>query len=1429
MMVVMALSLLAMSAEADIGSLPVYVEDSPAAQERIEEADQLLVQDRVSEAVERLQQVIEQYNQKLIPIAPGRFMDAGRYTQQRIVGDPVLWRAYRRRYDAAAERALVQARETQGPQRAEAFDAVLRQYGLTAAGLEAALDRVALYLEQADSGMARNLLDGVAVHPQLDDHRIRYHLLGAVAAIFEHDNDGLKNHRLGLSAAGATDTLDRIDLMQEGLVRSVTLDRAEFELPDVVDQPLWEVAIESPASDAGVVNPRNASRRMQAINLPTMMGMQPVVADDDVLISNGHSVRSLDRFSGRTRWILEDAESDINARTLAAMRGHAASIPAGVRPVVAGRRVHTILGSISGWPMRAANHSTQTWLYTLDRDNGRPIWSVTPAELDPALERAFFHGTPRVGLDRVYVMLRRTQLTGFQDAFVAALDANTGRLLWKRHISSTATANRYGVGSLPSMTLNGHSLYVSDQLGAVAAIDVRDGGFHWMRVFDIDAQANADGQANLVTQFQPSQRSAPRHEPMIVPAGLVVGLIRDSAGLLLLDPKTGETLAQLNDEPIGGHRQLLSAEDRILAVDRLALTLYDGESLDPIWETQIDALEEDRNEVFAGRPDVVGQRLAIGTGSRLLVFSLVDGELLDEVGVTGPGNVVMADDELLFATTKKVAGFIDWDRAYRRLADRAAVAPTDPRIGLAMAHLGMNRGRGQAMLEGVDWAAAALAAERSMSSTLDSRRVFDEVVALIESESQIDIKSKAALFDRLAALASDPSQEAVYHLSFGAFLAAQGRIEDAVEQYQFILLDESLASQLYRRPTLTRQAGLEARGRIDQLIAVNGPGVYGVFDRLAAQRLMELSNPEALDPEALARLADRYPASHVAPEALYRAGRAYGRMGEPVLAIRHLRRAYRMASDPSLSGQIVGELVGVHVELGQPQVAAHWLRRTERDHPGLVPVRDGRSTPIDLWLMELSMIDRIADNRPRIDLPLGKPFEVEGTLILPMSRGIIKTSTTRFMTRQGSSVAMYFGGSTTPSWKAELENPHAELLLLTDQQAIFWSDDTARLIAFDAETGRPAWDTVDVDAVLDRAGEARQREDMRPREQRQFVLDLNPAGLVVRNNRLVLERHTPPRGYLIAANDAVICVADRAGRVTAIDRATGEPLWQQLGQIDELNRIAIDDQHVALSGTTFPDTPTESHAILVLDAISGATQQAPIETNEPIRWMGFDDDGHLISVGDNRVTLRDPETAQVSWRLDFVGRKSGDQNWIGNGLLLMVTETDTAPTRVLVAIDTRTGRLLNRFALSSGRGTPVYAHRLEEEWIVNTSDAVFSIDSAGGRQWRDILQTRGTTRIDASGVTDRYAVVASSEEDDQWVGVVTEIDILENGRIANEPLDPPRRQRLWLLDRVTGRLLAEHAVGETGSALWRLLPLERRLVVGSLERTMVFPGAGELP
>ena len=144
----------------------VYLEDSPAAQELMDEAATLAEQQRFGEAAQRLQRVAAEFADKLMPAEPGLFVDAGLRVRAMLLDRPELLGAYRERFEPEAQRALADVpRDPRGLPDAAALSRVVEAYGLTEAGLEASLMLAGVRLEQADpEGAAEALasLDAVA-------------------------------------------------------------------------------------------------------------------------------------------------------------------------------------------------------------------------------------------------------------------------------------------------------------------------------------------------------------------------------------------------------------------------------------------------------------------------------------------------------------------------------------------------------------------------------------------------------------------------------------------------------------------------------------------------------------------------------------------------------------------------------------------------------------------------------------------------------------------------------------------------------------------------------------------------------------------------------------------------------------------------------------------------------------------------------------------------------------------------------------------------------------------------------------------------------------------------------------------------------------------------------------------------------------------
>jgi len=200
---------------AQAGNARVYVEDSPAAQQLMREAQELAGGDRPTRAVRRLQRVIERYPHKLLPQQPGIYLDATEAVRRRLLEKPALLQAYQRVYRAKAGR-LLEAAQSPEPALAK-LETVSERYPVTEPALEAQLTAAGLYLERGDLSAALATLEQAGEHPDLENHRRRYHHLQAAAGVLRGQRRHWQKHRQALKQLGAADAVKQVQQLLDSV------------------------------------------------------------------------------------------------------------------------------------------------------------------------------------------------------------------------------------------------------------------------------------------------------------------------------------------------------------------------------------------------------------------------------------------------------------------------------------------------------------------------------------------------------------------------------------------------------------------------------------------------------------------------------------------------------------------------------------------------------------------------------------------------------------------------------------------------------------------------------------------------------------------------------------------------------------------------------------------------------------------------------------------------------------------------------------------------------------------------------------------------------------------------------------------------------------------------------------------------------------
>jgi outer membrane protein assembly factor BamB len=152
-------------------------------------------------------------------------------------------------------------------------------------------------------------------------------------------------------------------------------------------------------------------------------------------------------------------------------------------------RLYARMGTpITSRKERASIADIQTALVVLDLDpkqgQGKLLAKVSTDSFGPVGTPWSFEGAPVVGGNRVYMALRRSQPK--MQVNVACFDAASGRLIWNRKVCAAVSniGRNNNLISHQLLTLAEDKLFISTDLGAVAALDARNGAPLWVLTYE---------------------------------------------------------------------------------------------------------------------------------------------------------------------------------------------------------------------------------------------------------------------------------------------------------------------------------------------------------------------------------------------------------------------------------------------------------------------------------------------------------------------------------------------------------------------------------------------------------------------------------------------------------------------------------------------------------------------------------------------------------------------------------------------------------------------------------------------------------------------------------------------------------------------------------------------------------------------------------
>lgn len=275
-------------------------------------------------------------------------------------------------------------------------------------------------------------------------------------------------------------------------------------------------------------------------------------------------------------------------------------------------------------------------------------WIIETKDLDPDGSRWVFDGAPVAAGGRVYAALHRNdpqlQLN------VACFDAATGKLVWNRKVCGGVEALANDVDEIRHqlLTLSEERLFYCTNLGAIAALDARDGALRWVTTYP-------RVESETIAAFNKRQQHGPN--PCVYHDGMVIAAPTDGDRLLAYDAETG-ILKWENDLNGRVHQVLGISGTRLIAAGDMLWSL-DVETGKAQWRIGRVAPES----ATCGRGLLAGNLVFWPRREEILLVDVSSGhlrrriDLVRHYGIAGGGNITIADGMMLFAQSDRILGF----------------------------------------------------------------------------------------------------------------------------------------------------------------------------------------------------------------------------------------------------------------------------------------------------------------------------------------------------------------------------------------------------------------------------------------------------------------------------------------------------------------------------------------------------------------------------------------------------------------------------------------------------------------------------------------------------------------------------------------------------------------------------------------------------
>lgn len=557
----------------------------------------------------------------------------------------------------------------------------------------------------------------------------------------------------------------------------------------------------------------------------------PLDADEDTVqnpeLPPGISGRKTGSAAESTRSALQDAARifTLPADQHRSWPDNTAGIPRFTLTIDQGR-LYARVGAI---PSQVQHTPSTLVCLDVEQGEGKLVWMVEGDKLHQGGESWTFEGSPLAADGYVYVALRRNKPR--PQANVACLDAETGRLIWNRKVCIGLDLwGHVQEISQQLLTLAEDRLYYCTNMGAVAALDARDGVLRWVQTYrHLDADQNG-------AALNRSQKYGPN--PCLFHDGSIYVAPTDFDHILAFDAETGVqkwTAANRGEVPalLGANRgKLIVAGDDLRALD-----LETGEQA---WPAKGGMRQSDPEGRSYGRGLLAEGLIYWPTREELLIVDQETGALKRRLSLTVPhrqggGNLAIAHGFLLVAQHDRLTAFCDHGMLEQRYSDELARRPRSASLHYELACVQESLGHAAEAVQNYQQACALIGdsdnRELARLRTLSGQRLFDAHLRLAESQiEQAKYAEAVHTFGEALQFAPEPSQRLSALQGLAKAEERNGRIDRAVAAYQTILESHDL------RPL--HQSDV-ARRHIRELIATHGRAIYAAYEARAKAAFTE--------------------------------------------------------------------------------------------------------------------------------------------------------------------------------------------------------------------------------------------------------------------------------------------------------------------------------------------------------------------------------------------------------------------------------------------------------------------------------------------------------------------------------------------------------------------------------------------------------------